>query len=80
MDLDQNYDPIIDGLITFGICDNATRTIVDTHRNFFFPSVISFFKKLLPPTQIVFATIMNMMDIPSDPDFDFLSRLKKILI
>ena len=28
----------------------------------------------------MFATIMKVMDVPSDPGFDFLSRLKKILI
>jgi hypothetical protein len=80
MDLDDNYDPIIDGLMAFGICENATHTIIDTHKNFFFPSVIPFFKKLLPTTQVAFATIMKFMDIPSDPGFNYLSRLKKILI
>ena len=40
MDVDLNYTPISDGLMAFGICDNATQKIIDKHKNYFFSSII----------------------------------------
>jgi hypothetical protein len=75
----KNHVALNEGLQNFGICKPAAAHIMENPKNFMFPNIFNFIKKMLPPKQMEYAKLFSTMHINTDPSSDILMRLQKIL-